>query len=344
MLIVALNGCSPNQDFSKISASLSEQTDTSSYLSITLSDKVEDNFVTHFFVYDTRSKSIEEVGHIPMTAQYPLGVVDVAKNVLYCSKRDSQGCDQLFRINLSDNKEEKLTENLYAINYMIPIDNKIIMATKLKGTTNIGLASYDLKSEVLDIWNKADKDTCVQSLTLNPYTKKIYASLYSWKERLEKSKKASKAKSPIVIPPVNHIIEYDQDGTRIQELFSTEEQIGTFVVSNKGDRAILRSASEVFKKKELYLIDLKTGKREILNIPNYSPIGDVFFKQDDQGIFFTAFPSSYTEYEQNNSQPISNGLYYYDFGTSQVQTILAKPNSFINNFSLCFDHDNALPK
>lgn len=299
---------------------------SSPYLSITLSNKVGSKFVTHFFVYNIKTKKIDEVAQIPMTAQYPLGAVDESNHTLYCSERDSTGSDQLVAINLASGKTKTLTHNVFAINYLIPIGNKIVMAAQLKGSRQITLCSYDLKSRVLNVWNKKDHDTFVQSLTMDPYTNKLYATLYSWKERLEKSNNATKEHSLVVLPPINHVMEYSSNGQKVKELFSVEEQVGTFVVSNEGERAMLRSAPHVFQTKKLYSIDLKTGKKVVLSIPNYIPSGDVFFRPDDQGIFFIAYKA--------NDPSQSNGLYYYDFNTKQVSTILSKPNSFINNFAL----------
>lgn len=294
------------------------------YLSITLSDEQSGQFKTHFYTYDIPSQKLNKVADIPLTAQYPLGVVDEKLHAVFCAERDSRGDDQLVEIDLKTGKVKWLTHNIFAINYMIPVDHEIAMVAQLRGQRQIGLCSFDLSSGTFKVWDKDNPDMYAQSLTLNPLTDRLYATVYSWNERIHLSDQATADHTSDVKPPVNDIIEYSADGTKVKQLFSVQEQIGTFVVSPKSDKAILRSAPYVFATKQLYLINLHTGKRTELLIPGYAPNGDVFFSPGGNGIYFAGFDLKTQE----------SGLFYYAFASKKVRTILERPNSFVNNFAV----------
>lgn len=324
IIAITLSGCSNLHG----STDNAPKTSTSPYLSITLTDK---DLMMHFFKYDINSKTITEETQVPMTAQYPLCAVDLKNNVVYYSERDSTKCDQLVKLDLNNNQKEQLTDNLFAISYIIPVENKIVLAglkkdDMKKGYRYIELFSYDLESKTLTSWwDENDHDTSVRSLMFNPYTQRFYASLYSSNEKRQKSHKAEQEQTPDVVPPVHRIVEYDINGCLLREIYRAEEQIVQFAVSTDGEEALLKSAPMVFEKRDLYLFNLKTGAKELLSIDNGTYAGmeleHVFFAPDQKGIYFTSSGSP-------------NGLYYYDFETKQVQEIFSRENGYINNFLL----------
>jgi WD40 repeat protein len=319
---IALSGCSIIQDFT----GNNPKTSTSPYLSITLTDK---NLVMHFFKYDINSKIMSEVAQVPMTAQYPLSTVDLKNHAVYYSERDSTRCDQLVKLDLENNQKYKLTDDLFAISYIIPVENKIILVglkkeDMKKGYRYLGLFSFDLESKTLTSWwDENDHDTSVRSLTLNPYTQRLYASIYSWDEQLQKSHKAEREQAPDVVPPVHRIVEYDLNGRLLREIYRAEELIVQFAVSKDGNLAVIKSAPMIFQKRDLFLFNLKTREKELLKIDdNYeAAVEHVLFSPDQKGIYFTA-----------GGRP--NGLYYYDFETKQLEKIFSQPDGYINNFLL----------
>lgn len=182
----------------------------------------------------------------------------------------------------------------------------------------MGLFSYDLKSKILTSWwEENDHDTSVRTLTFNPYTQTLYASLYSWNEQVQKSHKAEQEQAPDVVPPVHRIVEYDMNGRLLREIYRAEEYIAFFAVSKDGKLALLSSAPMVFHERELFFVNLETGKKEPLKIDKLYPL-QFIFAPDQKGIYFTA--GSITR------------LYYYDFETKKVEEIFSQPNGYINNF------------
>lgn len=78
---------------------------------------------------------------------------------------------------------------------------QIIAAVQKHGTRNVEMVTYDLKIKKLLLWDKNDHDTCVQSLTLNPYSQKLYASLFFFKDRDQKVHKYEQQQTAFVKPP-----------------------------------------------------------------------------------------------------------------------------------------------
>lgn len=222
----------------------------------------------------------------------------------------------------------QLTKDLFAINHIIPTDNQIILSASPKKQNNIPLIAYELQYKKLNIWHKNDYDTSIQALTFNPFTQKIYAAFYSHKERLEKSKKADLEQTQNVAPPVHTVIEYNTRGEALREIYKSEEMVTLFSVSKDTDFALIRTAPMVFAERKLYLLNLKTGKKELLKTSDYGAIEHAFFSPDNKGFFFTA------RKRVKNQDGTPNSLYYYDLQTGRVNEIFSKQGSYINNFML----------
>ena len=301
------------------------------YLSITMTTQEENGeLLIHFLTYDIASKEIKEAAQVPMTAQYSLGVIDKRHNSLYFAERDTSGSDQLVKIDLKNNNKEKLTKSLYAINYIIPSNNKIIVAAQKHETRNVELVTYEPDAKKLILWDKNDHDTCVQSLTFNPHSKKLYASLFSFQESLDKIQQYEQEQAEHLKPPVFRIVEYSTDGKQLRTLLTIEEYVMTFAVSEDETKAVLRSAPMVFSPRQVYLIDLETGERQPLTIKNYDAFEHIYFSPDNKGLYLTAIAKANIEEEGG----VPNGLYYYDFETKQMERIFAQPNGYVNNFML----------
>ena len=211
------------------------------------------------------------------------------------------------------------------MNHIIPVENKIILtalkkADMEKGYRHEALFSYDLKSKKLTSWwEENDHDTFVRTLTFNPYTKKLYASLYSVNEEHQNSHKAEQEQAPDVVPAVHRIVEYDINGRLLKEIYRAKEHIAYFAVSKDGKLALLSSAPMVFHERELFFVNLETGKKEPLKTGKLYPL-QFIFAPNQKGIYFTA--GSITS------------LYYHDFETKKAEEIFAQPNGYINNFSI----------
>jgi hypothetical protein len=352
-LLTLLSGCTASANYIKPNPTIDPEKETkqpaesnqslehvqdaqavSSYLSLTATDKKGEN---HFYVYRFNQNSIEELAKTPDTAQYPLGAIDLKNQVLYYAERDATGSDQLVKLNLKTRQKEKLTTNIFAINYMIPLDNQVILAAALKGKRSVQLASFDLEKKTLIPWfDENDDDTCVENVTFNPFTHKLYAALYSLKERDANVHYAEKYQTGDVVPAKYQIVEYDLKHLTSKQIYSGEEMIVNFSVSKDGKWAIMRSAPMMFQDRQLYLFNMLTGKKEQLTLQgDIAGITGAFFAPDGKSLFVLGVSKAEEKFTHSLDQASPpNGLYRYDLETKTLTRVFAEPEQYINNFQL----------
>ncbi|ERM16163.1 hypothetical protein [Brevibacillus laterosporus] len=337
---VAINACTPNTSTTNTSTvpssdSNAEKHNQSEYFSLTVTNKQNEN---HFYTYDIDAKTIKEMAKTPDTAQYPLGSVDLNAKSLYYSERDSTGSDQLVKLDLATKKKEKLTTNLFAINYIIPVGNQIIIAAAEKTKSAVQLASYNLQTKKLSFWVPPnDDDTSVKHLMYNPYTKKLYATLYSNQEDETLTRKAAKEQAPDIDAATHRVVEYDMnqgEQKKPRELYKAKEVIRLFSVSTNTEVALIKSGSKVFKEKQMYLFYFDSGKKEPLVIPELSTIEEAYFAPDKQGLFIKGNLKTTLKNNDITDDGPPNGLFYFDLKTHKINEIYSKPDSYINNFIL----------
>ncbi|MBO8164785.1 MAG: hypothetical protein H0Z34_13870 [Brevibacillus sp.] len=309
-----------------------ETVSRSPYLSLTVTNKQAENL---FLSYHLETGEIREVAKTRDSAQYPLGALDLANQHLYYAERDATGSDQLVKLDLATKEKEVLTTDLFAINTIIPVDDRVILAAVTKEKTAVQLASYDLKAQQLTFWvEPEDDDTSVAALSYNPFTQKLYAVLFSDRQRRTLVDKAAEEQADDVLPAVHRIVEYDLEGKERREWYKAEEKIVLVAVSSDTDFALIRSAPMVFKRRELFWYDLHTGEKQKLDIPGLRAIENVQIAPDKQGFYFTGIAESDSEKNAATLGGPPNGLYYYDFKTKQITQLYARPDQYINNFLL----------
>lgn len=86
LTVIVLAACSISQGVTKTS-SFGAKASSSPYLSITLTAPTDKGLMICFFTYDLATKKIEEIGKVPLTAQYALGAID-RKTMLYTIQKE----------------------------------------------------------------------------------------------------------------------------------------------------------------------------------------------------------------------------------------------------------------
>lgn len=309
-----------------------ESVSRSPYLSLTVTNKQGENL---FLSYNLETGEIKEVAKTRDTAQYPLGALDLVHQQLFYAERDATGSDQLVKLDLRTKEKEVLTSDLFAINSIIPVDDRVILAAVSTEKTAVQLASYDRKAKQLTFWaDPADDDTSVAALSYNPFTQKLYAVLFSDRERKSLAHKAEKEQADDVPAAVHRIVEYDLEGNEQKEWYQAAEKIVLVAVSADADFALIRSAPMVFTKRALFRYDLRTGEKQKLDIPGLRAIEHAQIAPDKQGFYFTGIADADAEKKAATLGGPPNGLYYYDFTTKQITQLYARPDQYINNFIL----------
>lgn len=148
------------------------------YISFSVKSESKDDDAMKIFTYEysLENEKAQLMATLPFNSQYSLSVYDKENKCVYYSYRDETQCDQLYRYDIENKKSTKLTEDLFAINYIIPVDDSVYLGAVYKDRREVTLLKYEngKLSSLLD-----DDDLFVQNLSYNPDTQKIVFNTYS---------------------------------------------------------------------------------------------------------------------------------------------------------------------
>ncbi|WP_313758720.1 hypothetical protein [Tissierella sp.] len=84
------------------------------------------------YEYNLKSKEISEIFSFPDNTQYPLGVYDKKTHSVYYVKEKNNDSfkrkrtgDQIYVYSLETGSDTMLTEDVFAVNYIVPVDDTI---------------------------------------------------------------------------------------------------------------------------------------------------------------------------------------------------------------------------
>lgn len=163
----------------KIPKDSKSQTEKEKYISFTLTRQEDEGLKSYTYTYDLKEEKLTKRVQLDYYAQYPLAVYSAFDDSVYYSYRDDEGCDQLWKIDLKSKKKECLTTSIFAINYIIPIKDKLYIAAVKSKERAIGLFEYSHKKLTRISKNK---DDFVWRVRVNPDIDKIAYNTYSQSE------------------------------------------------------------------------------------------------------------------------------------------------------------------
>jgi hypothetical protein len=310
------------------------------YLTITNTEYVngkspEGGMVMRVYTYDLASGKLAKVNDVPYTSQYPLTVVSKADHKLYYSADVDDKGDQLFAYDLLDRKTEQLSNDLFAINHIIPTtpEGPLIVVAAKKGKRVLQTAFYEKKTKRLEFIDEQDTDTNTWTAGYNPDSNKTYLVQYSDKEDYEKLMYANKTQTPMV--PANHtVIEIDNATRQKRKIIELEnEQI--MGISARGGQLLLVTSPKINQPPvEFSLVDIDTGTRRKLDLP-ITTRRNAYLSKDGKGIYLLGGSTDPTRNKER-------GIYYYNLQTGELKEIfLQKEGGFINNFMYITSMDRA---
>lgn len=169
-----------------------EQKSTGDYITATVTGydngtNADDGMTCQIWCYDINTDTSTEIFDFKATAQYSLGYYDrSAQKVYYVERVEDQSPDgygdQIMMSDLSSHKETQLTDSFFAVNYLIPIADRLYFVASVQGDRTDRLGFIDLTTGDIQFWKK-DGDTVVDGVTIDKKSKKIYATAYSISER-----------------------------------------------------------------------------------------------------------------------------------------------------------------
>jgi len=138
MILTFLSGCQKTEDeqiyitFARTSASLK----------------------TKVFEFNIDDEVVNLEGQFAYNAQYPLGVYSRENNKMYYSAKAENGHgDQLWEYDVETEKRTQLTDGVYAINYIVPVDDSIYLVAWCYDNPDGALCfyRYDINDKSLEL-------------------------------------------------------------------------------------------------------------------------------------------------------------------------------------------------
>ncbi|WP_274483207.1 hypothetical protein [Paenibacillus polymyxa] len=319
----------PKQIQSGEKAAPSEQ---GQYLSMTYTEYVngkntDKGMVMRVMTYDLNSKKLTKLADVPYTSQYPLSVVSLPDHKIYYSADVGDKGDQLFSYDLNTKKIEQLTDNLFAINRIVPTipDGPLVLVAVKKGERTLKTMFYNKSTRTMQIMHDENQEESTWSITYNPAKKAIYSAHYSEKER-DKQRAISNRTQAIMVPPDYKVTEINSSTKRERPIITLKKEKISSMSSSNDKLLLVTSRLTSFGTTEYSLVDIATGKRTKIKLPIFSR-QFVYMSPDGKGVYYLGSAS-----EKNEDE--GRGVYYYDF-TSKTQTpIFIQKEGFINNFML----------
>ncbi|GGO01015.1 hypothetical protein [Saccharibacillus kuerlensis] len=303
---------------------------TTDYVTLTYSEYAasddSDAIKTQVLSYDSSTKKTEKIFQFDYTAQYPLAFYDKPNQLVYYTQRvgtDKEYGDQIFVRDLSKKKTSQLTENLFAVNYVIPSGDRLFFVANIKGEQAIRLGAIDLKTKKITLWS--NDDTLVEAITLDHNTEKLYVSAYSLKQR---NYSLAHQDGPVgqnnFKMPTYTVYETDFDLKEKKKLFSKNYWIR--MLMNKKGHVIAFSDKEYNKGQVPSTVidyNLKKGtSSESTWGTKRLQRGEANYSQDESKIYTLAIV--------NNQR----GLFEYDVKKNKFTAIFKPKEGFINNMQV----------
>lgn len=265
---------------------------------------------SYYYKYDLKSNK-SKIVYTKANNDYSGGVISRDGNILYYTDKDADAKYNLYKKNLNDTNStsEQLTKNI-KIDIIRLGDNKIFCRCRQNNHREYGIAIFNLLTNQLSIISNEQTDSDVYTFNYNYSTKKLYTIERSIKEM-------DNFHLPDI--PVNRIIEYDENGNRIKQVFEMNEFIQGISVSNDGHSALI-SASKDTPLNKIYLVNFqKSSKYIILESTEDTMVSRPTFSPHEKGFYFVGImPDSKVLVDDGHHVEKNKGIYYYDFATKKI--------------------------
>ena len=288
------------------------------YISFVSSEFVGEQIITSVMYFDSDKGFCEKVLEFESIG-YSLGIYQKSTERVYYTK-NIDGAEQIFLFDLATNEEKQLTDSLFAINYIFPVEDKVYFAARSYGGVTMRLGVVDIITNKIQYWLE-DEDTSVEYFTVDLNLGKIFVSTFSEKE-LRHS--ISRPDNEEFVMPTYSVFETNLDFLETKKLFGDEMWVRT-VMTNAGE--VIGLAEKMYVSPDessvLYLYNLSSGGL----VKN----GWTFEKLRGQGANF----SSDGKYIYSlMSHKDKHGLFSFNVETMKLTPVYVPDNEFISTINV----------
>ena len=346
VLFTALAGCSHNGGRNAGGEALPKPSEVKAYLTINVTSyndpsNPEKGASMNNVCYDIETGEIREIKmeeDIAYTSQYPLAVYSEYDTAIYCSERivfdDGGHGDQLAVYDLDTGEKKILTDNLFAINQIIPLEDMVVMSACPYGEGEEKPVYYEKDTGETRIFHMKD-NLCVSFLSYNVYTKSLIAACFDMEQSRSRSNDYNMEQTTKLVPPDYDIYRLHLDGSEPEIIYSVEEkEINRAALDSSGRLLVTEYDENILfdynAKTATYLIDLETGEAaEQTNIDKKLLTGYSYlcFNGEKNEVFFLGNG-------KYDTKTYPHGLYKYNYTTDELTMLFRVNEGYINNFCM----------
>ncbi|MDR1135958.1 MAG: hypothetical protein LBL49_07245 [Clostridiales Family XIII bacterium] len=309
------------------------------YISITVNyeasyDEVNDyaEYGVSIYVYDLQSAEISEVFSFPQNSMYALGVYDKKSNSVYYTKEKDNNTyerqrtgDQIYKYNLDTGVDTMLTEDLLAINYIIPVDGAVFFVAARMNNRSLALGKINLSDGTIEYWKESDT-LSAQTISIDRIQKRIYTAVYDSAERDIATDLFNSGASTHPVAYKHSIYSYNYNLDDKQEILSKDD-MGIYSVYARDNRLLYGALDLTVFPDEAYdmseVIDINSKDVLFQSEEHFSRRGGGF-SQDLKGVYSAVRTDDFA------------GIEYFDFETQERKTITAIDFGYLGSIQLMY--------
>lgn len=308
---------------------ISKEETQNEYLSFTAYKSIGvDKLEASICKYNLQSKKVSEIFRFPINAMYALGVYDKKTNSVYYSKeigndsyeRKHTVGDQIYVYNLATGSDTMLTDDLIAVNDIIPVDDMIFfLGARQRNPNSLILGKIDLSDGSINYWNQADT-AGTRILSVDRVKKRLYVAIYDVEEEYQTVILGNSS-----VPPTHIIYSYDYNLSNRQEVLRAENKVikSIYTINN---RMLYTTDDAITPSGPIHtltqIIDLDTMKVLFELKEGFPQIGCL--SADAKGAYLLADIGTF------------EGICYFNFETQEYTPIVESTLGNIANFQLIY--------
>jgi hypothetical protein len=320
LLVTNLSACNPSPK---------NGISSTDYLSVTYSNWVtneaDGKITTQIWCFDCSTRENVKVFQFDYSTQYPLGYYDRKNRLVYYTRRigdDTKHGDQIYVTDLSNGTETQLTDDLFAVDYIVPAQEEVFFAARPTGSQVIKLGSIDRRTHAISYWG--DDDTNIEAITVDTRKEKIFISSYS---ETEMYYNLAHQDGPVgqnnMKLPTYTVSETDYGFRNTRELFSENMWIRTLMTTGDDLVALCDRKYNDAAPSTVDYYNLKTNARlqeewkgERLQV------GDANYSSDGKKIYSISSVGN------------QRGVYECNLETMKFTPLIIQDSGFINNIQI----------
>lgn len=250
---------------------------------------------------------------------YPTSTYFEESNDIYYPGKVKNGTQQLLRKNADENKINVLTKDLNYVDFLkLNKKEKTIYIRTLvkKDDRNFHLATFDIKTGDVYIWNDKENDYSVVTFDFSPFQKNLLVVTKSIKEEFNNISNANKNNISPTAPTHTFSI-YSESGTFEKEELRLNSFVKTVSLSSDGESFLLNFKDKLEDTSKIGLYSKSKKKIDLLleDTTDLLNIREPIFNSKNNGFYFIADDTSNTA-----------KAYFFNLEDKTIKEIWSKKN------------------